>query len=99
MARQTGARQVAGTVQWLVGAVLLAAVAQCTIVGFRGGRIPIFGYRVRGTTGHGLLWLFIAGSFAFGIYVAVTVLADLVSGSGSSQRAADPPRQQVAEGS
>ena len=83
-----------GWIPWLVGLVLTVFVIESTIVGFRGGRVPIFGDHVRGTTAHGMLWLFITGSFSFGIYVAVTVLTELLAKTTSS----GSPRQPTATG-
>jgi hypothetical protein len=56
-----------------VGSALIALTAWCAMVGFNGGRIPVFGNHVRGSGAHGLLWLFMVGSFAFGIFEVIAL--------------------------
>jgi hypothetical protein len=85
-------QRIVNAVQWVVKVLLVVGVARCVIVGFSGGRIPFAGTHVQGNAGHGFLWLFIAGSVAFGIYQVISLLVDTVHGG--DKRAGDPqPRR------
>jgi hypothetical protein len=74
--QQGNAWYVMTSIKWAVGAVLMGLSVWCAMVGFNGGRIPVFGNHVRGSGAHGVLWLFIAGSFAFGIFEACALAVD-----------------------
>jgi hypothetical protein len=75
------ARRVISVIEWVLALFLAILAIRCAIVGFSGGHIPIMGNQVRGSAGHGFLWLFIGGSFAFGIFQVAALLIEALVGS------------------
>jgi hypothetical protein len=87
------AQSVAQGIQWIVRLLAIAAVIDCGVVGFRGGRIAILGTRLHGSLAHGLIWLFIAGGIGFGVFEVVALLLETATRPPSGSVAQPQKRQ------
>jgi hypothetical protein len=85
----------------LVGTFSVFSIAWMVVLGFAGGTVPLFGWRLSGGLAGGLLWLMVVGSLGTVLLWLVPLMLSMAAYAGLSRmapalvRAAKRPKRRV----